>query len=87
MFNFSHVINYDMPLNPADYIHRAGRVGRVGGAAHARVTSLVDTLTGVRVLQNIETSVRKNVEIAKVNANIIRIIQHRMDRQQRKIIT
>ena len=24
-----HVINFDFPLNPADYIHRAGRVGRV----------------------------------------------------------
>ena len=29
--NVSHVINYDFPLNPADYIHRVGRVGRVGG--------------------------------------------------------
>ena len=28
----THVINYDFPLNPSDYIHRAGRVGRVGGA-------------------------------------------------------
>ena len=25
------VINFDFPLNPSDYIHRAGRVGRVGG--------------------------------------------------------
>ena len=29
--NVNHVINYDFPLNPADYIHRVGRVGRVGG--------------------------------------------------------
>ena len=27
----THVINFDFPLNPSDYIHRAGRVGRVGG--------------------------------------------------------
>mgnify|MGYP002041779676 CR=1 FL=1 len=81
------MINYDFPLNPADYIHRVGRVGRVNGAKHGRVTSLVDTMAGVKVLQNIETSVRKNSEIKNVNNNIIRIIQHRAERhQQRKIL-
>ena len=34
--NVSHVINYDFPLNPADYIHRVGRVGRVGGVQVGR---------------------------------------------------
>ena len=39
----THVINYDFPLNPSDYIHRAGRVGRVGGAKvkHLQKTLLV----------------------------------------------
>jgi len=83
----NHVINYDFPLNPADYIHRVGRVGRVNGVKHGRVTSLVDTMAGVKVLQNIETSVRKNSEIKNVNNNIIRIIQHRAERHhQRKIL-
>jgi len=73
----SHVINYDFPLNPADYIHRVGRVGRVGGVQHGHVTSLVDNAGGAIVLQNLETAVRKNIEIQKVNNNIIRIIQKR----------
>ena len=34
----THVINYDFPLNPSDYIHRAGRVGRVGGAKVKDIT-------------------------------------------------
>lgn len=72
-----HVINYDFPLNPADYIHRAGRVGRVGANGCGHVTSLVDSSLGVDVLQRIETSVRKNAEIRSVNNNIIRIIEHR----------
>ena len=99
----THVINYDFPLNPSDYIHRAGRVGRVGGAKvkylqktllvwfrvkrkvgfqlklcslilyliiyfvqGSRVTSLVDNQGGVKVVQNLETAVRKNIEIQQV---------------------
>src|SRR5690606_31003325 len=26
----SHVVNYDMPYEPADYVHRIGRTGRAG---------------------------------------------------------
>ena len=28
--NISHVINYDVPNNPEDYVHRIGRTGRAG---------------------------------------------------------
>ena len=80
------MINYDCPLNPADYIHRAGRVGRVNGVKDGGVTSLVDNMTGVKVVQNIETSVRKNMEIANVNNNIIRIIQHRKLKHEQNIM-
>ncbi len=52
------VINYDFPLNAADYIHRVGRVGRVGSCSGGHVTSLVDTPLGVDVLQRIELAVR-----------------------------
>jgi len=31
----SHVINYDIPENPEDYIHRVGRTGRMGAAGKA----------------------------------------------------
>ena len=82
----SHVINYDFPLNPADYIHRVGRVGRVNGIKNCKVTSFVDNLAGVKVLQNIEASVRKNTEISNVNNNIIRIIEHRFQRFKQKQI-
>ena len=34
-----HLINFDFPLNPIDYIHRIGRTGRGGGKG--RVTNLV----------------------------------------------
>ena len=40
MRNISHVINYDMPQDPENYVHRIGRTGRIGadGIAIAFVT-------------------------------------------------
>lgn len=34
-----HVVNFDFPYNPVDYIHRAGRTARAGMAG--KVTSLL----------------------------------------------
>src|SRR5205814_3758889 len=31
----SHVINYDVPLHPEDYVHRIGRTGRAQAAGDA----------------------------------------------------
>ena len=38
--NISHIINYDMPEDPENYVHRIGRTGRMGadGVAIAFVT-------------------------------------------------
>src|SRR5436309_9598053 len=38
--NISHVINYDIPEDPENYVHRIGRTGRIGadGVAFAFVT-------------------------------------------------
>jgi ATP-dependent RNA helicase DeaD len=38
--NISHVINYDIPIDPENYVHRIGRTGRIGadGVAIAFVT-------------------------------------------------
>ena len=30
-----HVINYDLPMEPEDYVHRIGRTGRAGATGHA----------------------------------------------------
>jgi superfamily II DNA/RNA helicase len=31
----SHVVNYDVPLDPEDYVHRIGRTGRAGATGTA----------------------------------------------------
>lgn len=41
----SHVVNYDVPQDPEDYVHRIGRTGRAGAAGNA-VTFVVSTDLG-----------------------------------------
>jgi len=77
----THIINFDFPRNPADYIHRVGRIGRMGGVRNGQIFSLVSDAGGAKVLENLETAVRKNVEIKHVNNNIIRIIKHRASKK------
>ena len=36
----SHVINYDVPEQPEDYIHRIGRTGRAGKRGRAPLHAL-----------------------------------------------
>jgi ATP-dependent RNA helicase RhlE len=33
--NVAHVINYDLPQIPEDFIHRVGRTGRMGSSGRA----------------------------------------------------
>lgn len=70
--NVHHVINYDFPGFVSDYIHRAGRVGRVGSSHSGLVTSFITHKWEVDVLWQIEMAARKATELHNVNANIKR---------------
>jgi len=55
----SHVINYDVPEAPEDYVHRIGRTGRAGKTGHAiTLVSPVDELS----LVAIERLIGKQIE-------------------------
>lgn len=54
-----HVINYELPHTPEDYIHRIGRTGRAG--KHGAAVSLV-TADEVRYLVEIEKLIKKPIE-------------------------
>src|SRR3546814_3160460 len=54
----SHVINFDVPWQPDDYIHRIGRTGRAGMTgiaitlatpADAEQVAAIEKLTGTRI--------------------------------------
>ena len=69
--NISHVINYDIPDDPENYVHRIGRTGRMGkdGIAYLFVCpDQGDPLTAIENLTNkIVTPMR--VEGFEVNRN------------------
>lgn len=67
-----HIVNYDFPDFVSDYIHRCGRVGRIGSHGHGTVTSFISENWEVELLWQIETAVRKRQPFHNVNANIKR---------------
>lgn len=56
----SHVINYDMPLEPQSYVHRIGRTARAGQSGVA--ISFCDTLE-IKFLREIERTIGKKIVI------------------------
>jgi ATP-dependent RNA helicase RhlE len=55
----SHVVNYDVPLDPEDYVHRIGRTGRAGAAGTA-VTFV--TAADLGALRSLEHRLGRQVE-------------------------
>ncbi|XP_047385464.1 probable ATP-dependent RNA helicase DDX28 [Sciurus carolinensis] len=53
------VVNYDFPLTLQDYIHRAGRVGRLGSQVPGAVVSFVTHPWDVSLVQKIELAARR----------------------------
>jgi ATP-dependent RNA helicase RhlE len=48
--SITHVINYDVPATPEDYVHRIGRTGRAGNAGHAMtLLTPVDELSMIEI--------------------------------------
>ncbi|MCC7519690.1 MAG: DEAD/DEAH box helicase [Verrucomicrobiae bacterium] len=48
----SHVINYDVPLHPEDYVHRIGRTGRATAAGNACTLVVGSELDQVRAIEH-----------------------------------
>jgi ATP-dependent RNA helicase RhlE len=61
------VINYDVPENPEDYVHRIGRTGRAGHKGHAITFAMPDQGDEVR---GIEKVTRINLPISKLPAEL-----------------
>jgi len=60
----SHVINYDMPMQAEDYVHRIGRTGRAqaAGQAYTLVTPVDE-----RMVQRIEAILKQKIQRRKID--------------------
>ncbi|CAH1103895.1 unnamed protein product [Psylliodes chrysocephalus] len=79
-----HVLNYDFPMYAADYLHRIGRVGRLGSPASCRVTNFVAGFPEIKMVQQIELAIRRNEAIENVDGNITNLVQRKIARRQRE---
>ncbi|XP_054245826.1 probable ATP-dependent RNA helicase DDX28 [Indicator indicator] len=64
------VVNYDFPDTIPDYLHRAGRVGRVGSKAPGAVVSFVTHRWEVDLVRKIETAARKRTGLPGMDSSI-----------------
>jgi ATP-dependent RNA helicase RhlE len=64
--NVAHVINYDLPQIPEDFIHRVGRTGRMGSAG--RASTLVSGAE-VAELRSIERALKLKIARKQVNSD------------------
>ncbi|XP_037024431.1 probable ATP-dependent RNA helicase DDX28 [Bradysia coprophila] len=76
-----HVINFDFPLHISDYIHRIGRIGRLGSHEQCEVTNFVSSHRELSVVQRIEHAARTATVLPNVNANISNIISNKLIKQ------
>ncbi|CAG9819641.1 unnamed protein product [Phaedon cochleariae] len=81
-----HVLNYDFPLYAADYLHRIGRVGRLGSPDSCKVTNFVVGEQEVKLVQQIELAIRRNQPLTNVDGNITNIVQRKIARNMRESV-
>ena len=74
------VINYDLPVNTKDYVHRVGRTARAGKAG--RALTLV-TQYDVENYLKIEHLINKKLELYKTEEEEVLIFHERVQEAQR----
>jgi len=72
--DMSHVFNFDVPMNPEDYIHRIGRTGRAGREGHsitfatsadARYVQQIEKLIGTKIITTEATGIGDDAPAAR----------------------
>jgi ATP-dependent RNA helicase RhlB len=48
----THVINYDLPFDAEDYVHRAGRTARAGASGHAVTLACEEYVDGLEAIEH-----------------------------------
>jgi ATP-dependent RNA helicase RhlE len=61
----SHVVNYDVPRNPDDYVHRIGRTGRAGASGTAVTFMSASELASVRDIERVLGCTLPRISVAE----------------------
>ncbi|VDO17128.1 unnamed protein product [Brugia timori] len=64
-----HIINYDFPRQISDYVHRCGRIGRIGSLHKCLMTSFVRRAWEVKHVNSIELAARLDRPLEDVELN------------------
>ena len=59
--NVPHVLNFDVPINPDDYVHRIGRTGRAGAKGDAW---MIATVEEAKFVKAIEKNIGSKISVA-----------------------
>ena len=66
-----NIINFDCPRFTPDYVHRAGRTGRMNTTQdYCSVHSFVSFKPDVQLVQQLERSIRENKELEGIEMDI-----------------
>jgi ATP-dependent RNA helicase DDX49/DBP8 len=75
------VINYELPADPADYVHRIGRTARAGKKGFA--LSFI-TEKDLEIIKNIESKISKTLTEFKVSENKVLELINQVNMAQRE---
>ncbi|MCP9262390.1 hypothetical protein DINM_005783 [Dirofilaria immitis] len=64
-----HIINYDFPRQISDYVHRCGRIGRIGSLHKCLMTSFVRRAWEVKHVNSVELAARLHRPLKDVELN------------------
>jgi ATP-dependent RNA helicase RhlB len=77
----THVINYDLPQDPEDYVHRIGRTARAGAGGRAISLACEEY---IHSLYDIEEFIKQKIPVMPLTDEMIVIDYRRRPRQPRK---
>ena len=79
--NVSHVINYDLPSDPNDYIHRIGRTARAGESGEViNILTDIDRGSLSKIMKLNRTFKIENLELTEFNDVSLSKAKHNMNR-------
>lgn len=68
------VVNFDVPMDPEDYVHRIGRTGRAGATGHAYTFVAPDEITPLREIEYFTRKLMPLWELAGFDYDETRIV-------------